>query len=174
MRQLHEEHVRKAAAKHGAIEQGAACAWLIDVLAARTIDLDVRFANAIRQAQRQHQLLIAVGARTNAKVTSLVLEAHVRDAPPRQYVARMDQSVQLLGHFGMRVVRIEAILHIELRVENGIQSVLKVGHHRLQARQVELVARKFVGHAAQKPIRVQANKPIDPRTVCFGHVSAVV
>lgn len=91
----HEEHVREASAKVrpvGVMESRRL--GIVHVHALGTVQLDHELARYVRQANGQQQLIVAVVARTVAKVAILVLLNHLRDPSIGEDEASMDQTVQ--------------------------------------------------------------------------------
>ena len=113
----------------------------------------------------QHGLILAVDARTEAKVAVLVLLEHEADAAVGEHVARVYEAVEHLGRLldQIALVRVVVELLVGLQVEYHVERLAIVRHLFVQAGQIELVLYVVLVDLAEELIAAQAAEPRYPR-----------
>jgi len=120
----HEEHVREACAKVGAISVVVSGGLGgVDVHALWAVKLHHRLSRDIRQPNWHHWLVLAVHPGAVAKVASLVLLNHLGNPPVCQNVSCVDQPIEHLSCLFDQVGLVGVVLQlvIWLQVEDHVE-----------------------------------------------------
>jgi len=165
LRVHHEEHVREAGTKVGAISVvvsgGLGC---VDIHALWTVELDHRLTRDIREPDGHHWLVLTVDSWTVTKVASLVLLNHLSDPSVCQNVSCMDEPVEhlscLLDEVGLVGVVLQLI--VGLQVKDHVESLPVVRHLLVQPSKVELVLNVIFIHLAEELIPAETAEPRYP------------
>jgi len=165
LRMHHEEHVREACAKVGAISVVVSGGLGgVDIHALWAVELHHCLSRHIRQPDWHHGLVLAIHPGAVAKVTSLVLLNHLGDASVCQNVSCMDQPIEHLGRLLNQVGLVGVVLQliVRLQVENHVERLPVVRHLLVQPSEVELVLNVVFIHLAEELISAETAEPRDP------------
>ena len=90
-----QEHMREACSKIGSIDVDASELWQVHLFAARAVHLEARGLQVVTEANGEHFLLVAKGARAETIDTREILLVNLGQATRGNYVTTVDQTVQV-------------------------------------------------------------------------------
>lgn len=168
LRMREEEEVREGCPKVRAIDVGLSGTLRVkNVLALGAIHCHSAIAWDVRQPRRKDVLALTVHSRAPAESADLEFFQHPLHPSVSEDVTRVDEAVQdlcgafyhLLLLFGQRLA------HRHLDIEDHIEGVLVIWHHRRQSRQVEIVLDVVFVHLAEELVASKRDKPRNPGTI---------
>lgn len=161
----HKQHVWKSGAEIGAIcVVVSARLRIVDFLAFWAVELHHCFSWHIREADRQHLVVLAINSWAVSEVALVVLFHHLCNSSICQNISRVNEPVEHLRRLLNQIVLVRVVIQvvIRLQIQNHIQRLSVMWNLLVKPGEVEFILDVVLVDLAKELVASQTTEPRNP------------